>query len=102
MRTEGVLLSAAMGRGGWVEVDLLRGAVAAMSRMAEGLRPVLQVADAPRPAGERYRLLLSDGVHSQQGLLAASLNRLVRDGDLRRGTVVRVLDYICSAVRDQR
>jgi len=66
---------------------------------------VLQVADARHvpdgsglsPAPEqRYRLDLSDGVHLQPGTLAASLNHLVRDGALRRGSVVHVLDFNCD------
>uniref|UniRef100_K3ZFL1 Replication protein A subunit n=1 Tax=Setaria italica TaxID=4555 RepID=K3ZFL1_SETIT len=93
-----------------MEVDLSRGAVAAMSRhqLAEGLRPVLQVADGPAPrlvgssaAAARYRLVLSDGAHLQRGLLATSLNGLVADGALRRGSVVRVLDYVCSCIQNQ-
>ncbi|TVU18312.1 hypothetical protein EJB05_34402, partial [Eragrostis curvula] len=107
--SRGRLLRAAEMGGGGMKVDLTHGAVAAMSRMAEGLRPVLQVADVPRRSvavagagAVRYRLLLSDGVHSQHGVLASSLNRLVWGGDLRRGTVVRVLDYMCSVIRNQR
>ncbi|XP_034584479.1 replication protein A 70 kDa DNA-binding subunit C [Setaria viridis] len=92
--------------GGGLEVDLSHGAVAAMWwSPGSRLRPVLQVADARHvpdgsglsPAPEqRYRIDLSDGVHSQPGTLAASLNRLVRDGTLRRGSVVRVLDFVCD------
>ncbi|KAJ1261218.1 hypothetical protein BS78_09G011500 [Paspalum vaginatum] len=43
------------GGGGGMDVDLVlsRGAVAAMWRLHEGLRPVLQLADAPRPLGEQ-------------------------------------------------
>ncbi|GJM88310.1 hypothetical protein PR202_ga04359 [Eleusine coracana subsp. coracana] len=82
------------------------GAVAAMSQMAEGLFPVLQVADSPQlaagPASQRCLLLLSDGMHSQRGALATSLTHLVRDGHLRRGTVVRVLDYVCTVVQSRR
>ncbi|KAM0892357.1 hypothetical protein ACQ4PT_025796 [Festuca glaucescens] len=88
--------------GGGMEVDLTHGAVAAMSRLVQGLRPVLQLADAPRPTGivgghtELYGILLSDGVHSQDGMLVTSLNGLVRAGLLRGGSVVRVLDYVWS------
>ncbi|KAL6624800.1 hypothetical protein ACP70R_032121 [Stipagrostis hirtigluma subsp. patula] len=98
--------------GGGAEADLSHGAVAAMSRPQAGAaegprRPVLQVAEVARVAGgstaaERYRLVLSDGVHSQLAVVATSLNRLVSDGALRRGSVVRVLDYICSAVLGRR
>lgn len=85
-----------------MEVNLTHGAVAAMSRMVQGLRPVLQLAEAPRPTWivgghtELYGLLLSDGVHSQKGMLATSWNGLVKAGLLRGGSVVRVLDYICN------
>ena len=93
-----------------MEVDLSHGAVAATSRHdheAEGLRPVLQVAGAPRLVGSsavaaKYRLVLSDGAHLLQGVLATSLNHLVADGALRRGSVVRVVDYVCSCIRNQR
>ncbi|RLN00544.1 replication protein A 70 kDa DNA-binding subunit C-like [Panicum miliaceum] len=96
------------GGGGRMEVDLSHGAVAAMSsHQAEGLLPVLQVADAPRLVGSsaaaaKYRIVLSDGAHLQRGVLATSLNHLVADGALRRGSVVRVLDYVCSCIQNQR
>ncbi|PUZ63665.1 hypothetical protein GQ55_3G086100 [Panicum hallii var. hallii] len=92
--------------GGGLEVGLSHGAVAALWRSPPSRwRLVLQVADVRhvpdgsglRPAPEqRYRLDLSDGVHSQPGTLAASLNHLVRDGALLRGSVARVLDYTCD------
>jgi replication factor A1 len=86
--------------------DLSHGAVAAMSRTAEeGLRPALQVVSAQRRSAgteERYSLLLSDGVHTQLGMLAPSLNHLVTGGDLCRGTVARILDYNCSGLQGQR
>ena len=94
-----------------MEVDLSQGAVAAMSRhQEEGLRPVLQVADArqlpglPRSASStpRCRLVLSDGVHCLQGVLVSGLAHLVADGALRRGTVLRLLEYQCCTVRNRR
>ncbi|CAN6331137.1 unnamed protein product [Urochloa humidicola] len=97
-----------MGGGGGVEVCLSRGAVEAMSRQVERLRPVLQVANAPRPLGysagaaARYLLALSDGAHVQLGVLAASLNGLVTAGALRRGTVIRVLEYFSGVIQNRR
>ncbi|CAN6336070.1 unnamed protein product [Urochloa humidicola] len=94
--------------GGGLEFDLARGTVPALWACSpvSRWRPVLQVADARhdvpdgsglRPAPEqRYAVYLSDGVHSQRGTLAASLNHLVRDGSLRRGSVVRLLDFACD------
>jgi hypothetical protein len=91
--------------GGGMEADLTHGAVAAMST-ADGLRPVLQVVGAPAARGHgvvrRYRVLLSDGVHSQQAFLQPSLNGLVTTGRLRDGSVIRVLDYVSRSVYCQR
>ncbi|EEE62075.1 hypothetical protein OsJ_16859 [Oryza sativa Japonica Group] len=74
--------------------ELSRGAVAAMSRMEQGLRPVLQVTDV-RPAAGRYLVALFDGTKSGQGVLVASMAHLVRACAIRAGTIIRVLDYLC-------
>jgi replication factor A1 len=92
-----------------VEVPLSTGALEAMWR-EDGLRPVLQLADAPQMAGGgpaleagRYRVALSDGgACLHPGMLAASLNHLVARGALRRGTVIRVLEYFAGFSRTQR
>jgi len=99
------------GRGGeWMETEvrLSTGALEVMWR-EDGLRPVLQLADAPQMAGGaaseagRYRVALSDGgARLQPGMLAASLNHLVARGALRRGTVIRVLEYFAGFSRTQR
>ncbi|CAN6251621.1 unnamed protein product [Urochloa humidicola] len=84
-----------------MEVDLSRGAVAAMSGRppALGLRPVLQVVGLPRGG---HWLVLSDGVHCLQGLLVSGLAHLVTIGVIRRGTVLQLLDYHCDTVRSRR
>ncbi|XP_047043122.1 replication protein A 70 kDa DNA-binding subunit C-like [Lolium rigidum] len=86
--------------GGGMEADLTHGAVEAMSRPAARLRPVLQVVCGPTARGNgvpRYRVLLSDGMHSQQAILPTSVNGLVSTGRLRDGSVVRVLDYVSQS-----
>ncbi|XP_066368674.1 replication protein A 70 kDa DNA-binding subunit A-like isoform X2 [Miscanthus floridulus] len=100
-----------MGGGGGevMEVPLSTGALEAMWR-EDGLRPVLQLADAPQMAGGgpaseagRYRVALCDGgARLHPGMLAASLNHLVARGALRRGTVIRVLEYLTGFSRTQR
>ncbi|KAL6865450.1 hypothetical protein ACP4OV_016601 [Aristida adscensionis] len=99
-----------------MEAGLSRGAVAAISAhggQPAGLRPVLQVADvrpvAGRPgrggvAAQRYRLLLSDGVHTAPGMLAlaSELGHLAADGALRRGTVLRLLECVVSTIQSRR
>ena len=87
-----------------VEVPLSTGAFEAMWR-DHGLRPVLQLADEPRMAAEtgQYRVALSDGGERlQPGILAASLNHLVARGALRRGTVIRVLEYFAGFYHNQK
>jgi replication factor A1 len=62
---------------------------------------MLQVADAPRlisscaGTATRYRVVLS-------GPARRPLNGLVADGALRRGCVVRLLDYVYTCIQNQR
>ena len=41
--------------------------------------------------------VLSDGAQCLEGALVSDLNHLVADGALRRGTVLRVLDFVCNS-----
>lgn len=48
---------------------------------------------------ERYRLLVSDGVHVNSfAMLATQLNDKIRNGDLADNTIVRIKRYITSVV----
>ncbi|WVZ95832.1 hypothetical protein U9M48_041546 [Paspalum notatum var. saurae] len=95
-------------------VQLTPGAVAAMYGHGQPdgdgtMRPVLQVVDLravrgnqnPR-AEERFRVQLSDGAHSLQAMLALSESPRVRDGTIWKGSVVRVLEFTCSAIQRRR
>ncbi|TVU05639.1 hypothetical protein EJB05_48808, partial [Eragrostis curvula] len=73
---------------------LTRGMVAMLQQ------PVMQVVRVVRSGLENYekcQLALSDGVHTQN-VLASHLNHLVKEGQLRDGTVVRILDFTCNNV----
>ncbi|GJM94341.1 hypothetical protein PR202_ga10980 [Eleusine coracana subsp. coracana] len=95
-----------------MEAGLSRGAVAAISASPDGMNPaVLQVAElrVVNPSGgskPRYRMELSDGVVGPKsllvGLLAAPSHHLVDDGKIRRGTVIRLLEYYAHTVRNRR
>ncbi|GJM94342.1 hypothetical protein PR202_ga10981 [Eleusine coracana subsp. coracana] len=50
----------------------------------------------------RYSVDLSDGVYLQPATLAASLDDLVTDGALRRGSVVRVLHFVYDSGDNNR
>ncbi|PIN12746.1 hypothetical protein CDL12_14640 [Handroanthus impetiginosus] len=51
---------------------------------------------------ERYRLLLSDSVATQHAMLATQLNDRVKSGQVRKGSVVQLIDYICSTVQNRK
>ena len=75
---------------------------------AADLKPVLQVADLrlvnaqnpnPNPSNERYRILLSDGVHLQQGMLATQKNELIRTNSLQKGSIVQLTQFVCNVIQ---
>lgn len=74
---------------------------------AEAFQPVVQVIDlklvntAQQSGSERYRLLLSDGTHYQQGMLGTQLNELVKSGKLQKGSIVRLRQYVCNPVQER-
>ncbi|KAK4800408.1 hypothetical protein SAY86_020895 [Trapa natans] len=76
------------------------------------VKPVLQVTDMksmmtannhnPNQAtAVRYRMMLSDGARSQQALLATQHNHLVDSGQLQKGSVIRLNEFVCSPVKDR-
>ena len=64
-------------------------------------QPVMQVVSVMRSGQgrlEKFHLVLSDGVHTQNATLASHLNRFVKNSHLRMGTIARPLKSICNAV----
>ncbi|KAL5203099.1 hypothetical protein ABZP36_014051 [Zizania latifolia] len=98
-----------------MEAQLTPGAAKAIAEHSYGagtIQPVLQVVDVrpvntqnapptPNPA-ERFRMMLSDGAHTQQCMLAAALNNLVKDGTLRPGTIIHLNDFMCNTIQNRR
>nr|CAB3463648.1 unnamed protein product [Digitaria exilis] len=93
--------------------QLTPGWVAAVSEYNDGdgmLQPVLQVVDVVKvgnpqrnPAAvERFRMVLSDGVHSVQCMLATTINPLVRDGAIKQGSVIHLQEFNCSTIQNRR
>lgn len=74
---------------------------------AEMFQPIVQVFElklvntSQQSGNERYRLLLSDGTHFQQGMLGTQLNGLVKSGKLQKGSVVHLKQYVCNPVQDR-
>ncbi|KAK6947315.1 Replication factor A, C-terminal [Dillenia turbinata] len=89
-------------------VELTKGAIEEICNgNGEKLKPVIQVSDIkmvgqgdPKKT-ERYRVMLSDGVHCQQGMLATQKNILVSSGHLQKGSIVRLTEFICSVVQNR-
>ncbi|KAJ6618842.1 replication factor-A protein 1 [Mycena sp. CBHHK59/15] len=53
-------------------------------------------------AVDRYRIIISDGIHFIQAMLATQLNDLVRDNEIRKNTIVNVTKMTCNFVQDKR
>jgi len=75
-------------------VNLTEGAIERICRddiscvEVEEFRPVLQVIDV-----KIYRLLLSDGTHTNVGVLGIGLQELVLHRMLQKGSIVRLNDF---------
>ncbi|XP_062146225.1 replication protein A 70 kDa DNA-binding subunit E-like [Alnus glutinosa] len=93
-------------------INLTEGAIMMMCRgelKAEEVKPVVQVIDVKQVSTqaqqhsntERYRVLLSDGSHHQQGMLATQMNALVKDGRLQKGSVVQLTQFVCNVVQNR-
>lgn len=53
-------------------------------------------------ATDRFRIIISDGVHFVQAMLATQLNDLVANGDINKNTVVIIDKLACNFVQDKR
>lgn len=47
-------------------------------------------------------LVISDGVHYIQGMLATQLNELVSGGALQSGSIIRLNEYICNEISGKK
>lgn len=74
-------------------------------------RPILQVIDIRRigqqnannqPTADRWRVVLSDGVHLQQTMLATQLNELITSNTLKLNNIVRVEDWMVNFVQGRK
>lgn len=91
-------------------INLTEGAIMMMCRgemKAEEVKPVLQLIDVKQVSTqaqqhtERFRVLLSDGSHHQQGMLATQMNALVKEGKLQKGSVVQLTQFVCNVVQNR-
>lgn len=69
--------------------------------------PLVQIIDVkkisnPKNNSERYRLVISDGQHYQQSMLATQLNHMVTDGPIKEYCVIQLTEFICSEVANRK
>ncbi|XP_059634770.1 replication protein A 70 kDa DNA-binding subunit A [Cornus florida] len=87
-------------------VNLTPDAISAINAGDVNSKPLVQVLDIKlignSNAQERYRFLLSDAVFTEHAMLATQLNDRVKSGQVRKGSVIQLIDYICSTVQNRK
>ncbi|KAH9290005.1 hypothetical protein KI387_034122, partial [Taxus chinensis] len=87
--------------------SLTANAISALYNGDVDLKPAVQVLDIKQIGTtnnmqERYRMVLSDGTHMQQAMLATQLNEYVKSGQIQKGSVVQLIEYICNCVQNRK
>ncbi|KAF9615019.1 hypothetical protein IFM89_021590 [Coptis chinensis] len=87
-------------------INLTANAITEITKGNLNLKPLVQVIDikliGKNNSQDRYRLLLSDSVSTQSAMLATQLNHRVKTGVVRKGSVIQLIDYICSNVQNRQ
>ncbi|KAG7578873.1 OB-fold nucleic acid binding domain AA-tRNA synthetase-type [Arabidopsis thaliana x Arabidopsis arenosa] len=89
-------------------VSLTPNAITAINDGDVNLKPLLQVLEikmigrSQERSQERYRFLISDGVSAQHAMVAVQLNDRVKSGQVEKGSIVQLIDYICSDVKGRK
>ncbi|CAG7894692.1 unnamed protein product [Brassica rapa] len=63
---------------------------------------LIQQARKNQESMERYKLSLSDGIQSQEGILNNTLNLLVKEGRIQIGSVLRLTHFVTNSVQTRR
>lgn len=85
-------------------VNLTPNAIEMINGGDVNLKPLVQVLDIKQmgSAQERFRLLVSDSVLTQHAMLGTQLNDRVKTGLVKKGSVIQLIDYICSQVQNRK
>jgi len=54
------------------------------------------------PTPDRYRIIMSDGIHYMQAMLATQLNGMVQDNRIGKNTVAVLEKLTCNYVQEKR
>jgi replication factor A1 len=63
---------------------------------------IKQVTPGSNAALDRYRIIISDGEHFLQAMLATQLNTLVQDNSIGKNTVAIINKLTCNFVQNKR
>ncbi|XP_050218256.1 replication protein A 70 kDa DNA-binding subunit A [Mercurialis annua] len=87
-----------------MRLNLTPNAISMMNGGDLNLKPLVQVLDIKQLGGaqERYRLLISDSVSTHHAMLGTQLNDLVRNSLVKKGSVIQLVEYICSDVQNRK
>ncbi|CAM9133630.1 unnamed protein product [Ectocarpus fasciculatus] len=72
---------------------------------AAGYNPTVQVVSLKKMTNagtDRWRLVLSDGQHFAQSMLATQQNEMISSGDLKELCIITLSDYIVNVVQNKR
>ncbi|CAH2046314.1 unnamed protein product [Thlaspi arvense] len=92
-------------------VNLMAGAITKMLAgevtSEKELTPILQVTELTliqprRQNRDRYKLSLADGIQSQEGMINASLNYLVIQGNIQVGSILRLTHFVSNCIQYRR
>jgi len=54
------------------------------------------------PAPERWRVVLSDGTHFIQSMLATQLNPMIANNEIVKGGLIRLVQYTMNKMKDKK
>ncbi|PON54858.1 Replication factor A protein [Parasponia andersonii] len=85
-------------------VHLTPNAIPAVMSGDVNSKPLVQIIDIKLIGNsqERYRFSLSDSVTTQHAMLATQLNDRVKSGSVKKGSVIQLIEYICSQVQNRK
>ncbi|KAK7328868.1 hypothetical protein VNO77_22996 [Canavalia gladiata] len=91
-----------------MSVNLTANAIPAIIGGDVNSKPLVQVLDVALGSNsnnsqqQRYRLMLSDAVSCHHAMLATQLNDRVQTARFKKGSVVQLLDYICTPLKNRK
>lgn len=95
--------------------DLSQGAIAEMVRSTDpsnhvqnpvcqilSIKKIAATSTAPGNPGDRYRIILSDGIHYAQAMLATQKRHLIENEELEKNCIVRITQYASNSVQNRK